>query len=333
MKNTNILISTIVLILLATTVSAQKIHSYTLKQQPQVVLNEGGPIAVHALTNGGTSMDAFGKDFTKSLTAYLKSTRLGVDTKGKGKVHNPWYTTKLYELTQDDAVAKYIIAGDYKFSGSVSNSKDLKKSKEKVSKEEPFTFFYYSNSVSATAMVMGKITVTRVSDGQVVKTLPLNNSKTKTETKNIGYPIAPTVEQYSDMVAKEEIRKYQLMFSPVYNAKNYSFKTVKGDKADKAYRKEMKNKKKVFKALASSGSVNELGKAYEALIPNESKLKKPQDLYYNIGLCYELIGNYTKAKENYLKSANKNAITEIEVLIKYQGMFKKLGLLTEEKDF
>ena len=331
MKNINILISTIVLMLLATTLSAQKIESYVLKQQPKIVLNEGGPIAVHALTNNGTTMDDFGTSFSKKLTSYLSSKSLKT-VGSKGKVHNSWYTTKLYELTEDDTAAKYIIAGDYKFSSSVSKTSDLKKIKKKDDKDA-ITIFYYSNSASATATVTGNITITDVSDGKVIKTLAINNTKSKSETKFVSYPVLPTVDKYSDMVAKEAIGNHQLMFSPVYTPKKYSFKTIKGDKADKAYKKEMKNKKKVFKALAESGSVNELGKAYEALIANESKLKKPQDLYFNIGLCYELIGNYTKAKENYLKSAQKKAITEIDVLIAFQGMFTKIGLPTEEKEF
>ena len=43
--------------------------------------------------------------------------------------------------------------------------------------------------------------------------------------------------------------------------------------------------------------------------------------------------NYAKAKENYLKSADRTAITDIESLIKIQELFKKLGLNVVENDF
>jgi tetratricopeptide (TPR) repeat protein len=95
----------------------------------------------------------------------------------------------------------------------------------------------------------------------------------------------------------------------------------------------MKNQKKVFKALADAWIVKELGKAYQKYIASEAKIKKPQNLYYNIGLCYELIGNYTKAKENYLKSGDSNVIIAIESLIKIQELFKSLGLDVTEGEF
>jgi len=331
MKKLNITIYMLLLMLVSTSLDAQKVYSYVLKDKPYYVLEEGGPITVQELTNNGTTMNSFGKDFANTLYNTINWKERGINTKGKAKVYNPWYTTRIYELTKDASAAKYVIGGNYIFSGSVTKTHELLKAKDKS--KEAIPFFYYKHSVDAKAMVDGKITITSNSKGEVVKEFSLKNEKSKIDSKLVEYPVTPTIEKYTKMLSKDVINRSGGMFSPIYVPKTYSFKAVKGDKADKAFKKEMKNKKKVFKALADAGSVNELGKAYQEIIANESKLKKPQNLYYNIGICYELIGNYAKAKENYLKSADKGAITDIESLIKMQELFKKLGLNVVENDF
>jgi hypothetical protein len=331
MKKLNITIYMLLLMLVSTSLDAQKIQSYVLKDKPFYVLEEGGPVTVQELTNNGSTMDAFGKDFANSLYNTINWNKRGISRNGKGKVFNPWYTTNIYELTKDESAAKYVIGGNYIFSGNVIKSHELLKSKDKS--KEAIPFFYYKHSVDATAKVDGKITITSTSKGELVKEFSLNNEKTKTDYKFVEYPVTPTIEKYSKMLSNEVINRSRGMFSPIYAPKTYSFKAVKGDKVDKVFKKEMKNKKKVFKALADAGSVNELGKAYIVLVPDEAKIKKPQNLYYNIGLCYELIGNFTKAKENYLKSADKQAITEIDKLIEMKDLFQKLGLNVVENDF
>jgi len=331
MKKLNITIYMLLLMLVSTSLDAQKVHSYVLKNKPYYVLEEGGPVTIQELINNGTTMNSFGKDFANTLYNTINWKERGINTKGKGKVYNPWYTTKIYELTKDESAAKYVIGGNYIFSGNVTKSHELLKSKDKS--KEAIPFFYYKHSVYATAKVNGKITITSTSKGEVVKEFSLNNEKTKSDSKIVEYPVTPTIEKYTKMLSKDVINRSGGMFSPIYVPKTYSFKAVKGDKTDKAFKKEMKNKKKVFKALADAGSINELGKAYLEIVANESKLKKPQNLYYNIGVCYEIIGNFTKAKENYLKSADKAAIADIESLIQIQELFKKLGLNVVENDF
>ncbi len=317
--------------LVSASLNAQKVHSYVLKDKPYYVLEEGGPIAIKELTNNGSTMNSFGKDFANTLYNTINWKDRGIEKNGKGKVYNPWYTTKIYDLTKDESAAKYVIGGDYIFSGSVIKFNELQKAKDKSKEKIPF--FYYKHSVKAIATVDGKLTISNSSNGEVVKTFSLKNEKSKNDFKYVEYPAIPTIAKYSEMLSKDVINRSGGMFSPLYVAKTYSFKAVKGDKSDKAFKKELKNKKKVFKALADAGNVNELGKAYQEIVANESKLKKPQNLYYNIGTCYELIGNYTKAKENYLKSADKGAITSIDNLISIQNLFKKLGLNVVENDF
>ena len=332
MKNFNITIYMLLLMLVSTLVDAQKIQSYVIKARPFYVLEEGGPITVKELTNNGSTMNTFGKDFATTLYNTINWEERGLAKKGKAKVYNPWYTTKIYELTKDESAAKYVISGNYVFSGQVTKSDALMKSKD-YNQITPIPFFYYKHSVDATAIVDGVLTITSTSTGEVVKQFSLKNEKTKSDFKFVDYPSTPTIDKYTKALAKDVISRSGGMFSPVFVTKTYSFKSIKGNKSDKVYKKELKNKKKVFKSLAKTGSVNELGKAYQEIIANASKIKKPQNLYYNLGLCYELLGNYTKAKENYLKSADKDAIVEIDYLISMKDLFVKLGLNVVENDF
>lgn len=50
-------------------------------------------------------------------------------------------------------------------------------------------------------------------------------------------------------------------------------------------------------------------------------------------MCYEMFGNFTKAKEHYDKSTNNEAKKRIGILIQYRDIYKKLGIEVIEKDF
>ena len=142
----------------------------------------------------------------------------------------------------------------------------------------------------------------------------------------------PNVSSASTYIAaaeKDAISQYQYYFSPIIKSKKYKFEKLKPE--DKSYKKELKQKTKDLKDLADKGDVNAMGKMYLDIITHP--LKDMQEGYLNIGMCYEIIGNYTKAKEYYEKAGDSRAMNELNKLILDRDKLSAIGLNVVETDF
>lgn len=321
-------LSLVLLLFVFATANAQKIDSYVLVM-PSIYLDEGGPVYIKPLTNlKDNNENSFGKKYATRLTNAFNNAGLG--KKSGVKMFNPWYTTKIYSITENEADAKYVIGGEYTTSSSSSAT-----SKEHVTAETsssnnpkiPYVFYEYISNTSGN--ISGKLTLYQKSSNKIIKEYPFE--KNNADSKSQYLKTTSSASESSLLMKSEEqaVDQHSLAFSPYYTVFTYDFENVKSD--DKDYNKELRKLRGDLKDFADAGQLDKLALAY---IEMQSKsIKNPEDLNYNIGMCYEMLGNFTKAKEYYDKSTKNDAKKRIDILIQYRDIYKKLGIEVIEKDF
>lgn len=302
--------------------------SYVLIMPP-IYFGEGSPVLVKPLINlKDSSNNAFGEEYSTTLKNVFSNPNIG--RKSNVKMFNPWYTTKIYDLTENESEAKYIISGEY-FSGTgLSDTAIEHKTAEtstSVDPKIPFVFYEYTSTSSAS--VNGKLTVYQTSSSKVVKEYPF--AKTNTDSKSQYLESVKSASMFSllDKSEDQAINEHILAFSPSYIIYTYKFENVKSD--DKDYNKELRQQRSDLDDYADAGQLDKLALAYIEML--DKNIKNPEDLYFNLGMSYEMLGNFTKAKEYYDKSNNSEAIERIGILINYRDIYEKLGIEIIEKDF
>lgn len=309
---------------ISTTASAQRVEFYTLKM-PSAFLDGGGNIFVKSLTNNGTTESDYGDAHAKAIVNVLSSNGIGQDK--TVKLYNPWLTTALYQVVESEDEADFIISGDYAFESSSNTSyeeKFIKETSETVAKKLPIS--YYTFSASSSASIDGKVTIAK-KDGTLVGTIPFGNKEFKSNSKHLEQPSVPSTEKFIADLKREAINKTAYAYSPRLDVEKFRFKNVKTK--NKELKKELKSLVKQAEALVKTGDINAAGKKYLEIATKEDN----EDVNLNIGVCYEIIGNFTKAKEYYVKSAEKSDIRRINSMILVRDKFKELGIQVVENEF
>lgn len=327
MKNTTRAISTILIFFVFLTVNAQKIDSYVLIMPP-VYLGDGSPVYVKPLINLTDSTNkTFGEDYSNSLKNALNNPSIG---KQSGvKMFNPWYTTKIYTLTENESEAKYIICGEYSTSTNSSETAIEHKTAETSSSDPKIPFVFYEYTSTTSGSVNGKLTVYQSSSSQIVKEYPFEKNNTDSKSQYLESVKPASMFSLLDKSEEQAIDQHILAFSPYYTVYTFKFENIKSD--DKDYNKELRQQRSDLDDYADAGQLEKLALAYIDML--DKSVKNPNDLFYNLGMCYEMLGNFTKAKEYYDKSNNSEAINRINILIQCRIIYEKLGIEIIEKDF
>ena len=307
-------------------IQAQKLDGYIL-QMPGAILEGGGKIYVEDFENKGKSEPGFGTSYATNLKNALKAENLAYGS--VGKIYNPWITTKLYEITDTKTEADYVITGEYQFSSSTSSSNNPVFIKETSSAEPKIPVCYYEFTKSSSASVDGKIFINANGNDTPVLTLPFEKKLGDSKTKAMEKPSVKSAGSFITAVSNAAINQYKFYFSPVIAAKTYKFKNLKGEERD--YNKKLRKQEREIKDLADKGDVMSIGKMYKEILTH--KLKDPDEGNLNLAMCYEIIGNYTKAKEHYEKSGDKGALNQINKLIENRNKLAALGMEVTENDF
>jgi len=314
----------LVIMLVSMTAVAQKIEFYTYKL-PINILEGGGKVCVKDLSNLGTEEPNFGATYAKYVLMALQNSEIGKVT--YVKLNNPWLTTKLYETTGSETDANFVIGGDYKFESASTNSyeeKWIQETAEGVDKKLPICYYNYTSTSSAT--LEGKIVITK-KDGSVLGTIPIGDKKSKSLTKSMEKPAIPEVSTFISELSNSAINRTAYSFSPSLTLEKYKFKNLKTK--NKEFKKELKSIEDQIEALLKTNEIAEAGKKYLEIAAKEDG----EDVNCNIAACYEMIGNLTKAKEYYLKSADKSGIERINFMIKVRDKLSSLGLPVTENEF
>jgi tetratricopeptide (TPR) repeat protein len=321
-------LSLILVFFVFATANAQKMDSYVLIM-PSVYFGEGSPVYIKPFTNlKDSTNNTFGKEYANTLKNVFNNAAIG--KKSGVKMFNPWYTTKLYSLTENEAEAKYVIGGEYttETSSSVSNKEHItaETSSSKDSKI-PFVFYEYISSTSGS--VSGKLTLYQSSSDKIIREYPFEKSNSDSKSQYLETVKSESMFSLLDKSEEQAIDQNILAFSPYYTVHTYNFENIKSDEKD--YNKELRKQRRDLKDYADAGQLEKLALAYIAML--DKSLKNPEDLYYNLGMCYEMLGNFTKAKEYYDKSTNSDAIKRIDILLQYKEIYENLGIEIIEKDF
>ncbi|PKP03688.1 MAG: hypothetical protein CVU11_07430 [Bacteroidetes bacterium HGW-Bacteroidetes-6] len=320
MKKYQKIICTLFMALSATGLSAQKLDAYNLVL-PDTVFVGGGTIYVDSFTTTSTDPTelAFADQFRK---AYMFS--LQVKNHGELKavsILNPWQTTCIYKVTENKAEADYIIGGQYNYIAKSEKSFTEDSLKDKRS-DVPVV--YYRFTASSSAALVGDITVTSAKNGNHLRYFSYSESKNESKTLIMEQPtVSEPTSFYSDL-NNRVVNSNTYNLSPRLVVVEYDFPKCKPDNKD--LKKEFNDKFKELKDLADAGKVREMAAIYRALQQKEDS----QDIHECIGLCYEIIGNYTKAKEEYEKSGNNKRISAINEQIRVRDILVSLGVKVEE---
>jgi tetratricopeptide (TPR) repeat protein len=328
MKHIIIILSVVIALFIISNANAQKMDSYVLVMPP-VYFGEGSPVYIKPLTNlKDSTNNAFGKEYANTLKNVFNNAAIG--KKSGVKMFNPWYTTKIYDLTENEADAKYVISGEYSTHTAASASYKEHITAETSSSNNPkIPFVFYEFESKTSGSVNGKLTLYQRSSDQIVKEYPFEKSNSDSKSQ---YMESVKSESMFTLLSKSEeqaIDQHILAFSPYYSVYTYNFEKIKSD--DKDYNKELRKQRKDLKDYADAGQLDKLALAYIEMLGKD--LKNPEDLYYNLGMCYEMLGNFTKAKEYYDKSTNSDVIKRIDILLQYKEIYEKLGIEVVEKDF
>ena len=314
------------LIFLASVTVAQKMDGYILTL-PGQMLDGGGKVYVEAFVSKDGKNGTFGESYAKALKGSLAAERVAIGS--VGKIQNPWITTKIYEVTDSKDDANYTITGEYDVSSSSSSSNKPVYIKETGSVTPKIPVCYYDYTISNSATVKGNINIIAKGESAPLKTLPFNSKKGYSKTKALEKPKVSSASTYIAAAEKDAIKQYQYYFSPIIKSKKYKFEKLKAD--DKSFKKEIKQLTKDLKDLSDKGDIMGMGKIYKSML--DKPLKDIKEGYLNLGYCYEIIGNYTKAKEYYGKSGDSSAMNELNKLIADRDKLVSLGLQVVEEDF
>lgn len=303
--------------------TAQKIEAYSFSLAP-TLLTTPGKIYVEDFENLGSIEDGFSTSYPASLKNVLLNKTINAKT--GVKLYNPWITTKLYEVVGSEDEANYIIKGSYLFTKGNSSSYTKKLIYETTGDKLPIHYYKYTET--AKASVVFNMGIYAKGNDVALKEFPFSDTKSVSKSLNFNKPAVQSSNSLVKKMANSAKYKYLYEFSPKLIAKTYKFKKVKP--ANKDLKKEYKNKTKSLKALASTGDINGMGKIFLEMLADDDN---NTNVHQNLGICYELIGNYTKAKEHYVKSGNKSSVTAITYLITVKEVFIKLGLEVTENEF
>lgn len=317
MKNIKITFFLLASILFSGTIIAQSIESVYLTL-PSIRLDDGMKIYIAPLENNSEENNDFSTSFSTSVKSYLSN--------GQVSKYNPWLTTGIYNVVESAEEANYIIDGNYAFKG---NSSQLCKRVETTTKDKyPIEYVVFVNS--SMAELTGNVNIKRGTE--VLNTINISGSKSDSKEKALSRPgMAKQPNSMYSGLEKAAMNKIINSLLPGFTAVKYSFNKckTKNKEAKKAY----KDKEDQASDFIKGGKVKEGGRAYIEL----SKIDDTDDeVYFNIGMCYELIGNLSKAEEFYAKSTAKdvsNAKKRLTNLKQAQEYLKNRGIDFIEQDF
>jgi hypothetical protein len=322
MKIKNILFATALIILTSATLTAQNIMSYKLNM-PEIILGDGGKVFIEPLTTNSADAgdSSLGTQYKNAFTSALSKERWGISN-SKG-TYNPWYTTNIYQLTDVKEEADYIISGDYEY---IKNSNKSFTEDTTTDKWNNIPIVYYRYSANSKTQVKGKILVTDTKANKIIHNFPFTTTKSDSKTLIMKEPSVKSTTALRKEANNVAINTYQYKFSPYLAEIKYHFPRIKADNKD--LRKEFKSSWKTLKDQAEVGDIKAIAQTLRQLQAKEDS----DNIHEGLGICYELIGNYTKAKEEYMASKNKDCVNRINAQIITRDALAKLGVTITEPE-
>jgi len=301
---------------------SQSVKSYIL-QSPQKALLNVQDIYVDGFVNEGQGFDNL-KDIVKNGLKYAYSNdHYGISDAETKFRYNPWAKTDLYTITDDKEKAQAIFTGKYKAAGDENSSDKLVATKEQQGFYYQIPYSYYEYSASANLAYTGSMDVFKKDLNKVVYTIPLEKNDQFEKKATYKKPNSPGLNGISNSVAQKIQTEVIAQFVPSLVAVTYEFEKIK--EKDKTFKEDIKNARKLIK----DDNIKEAGALYKKIYDGTNDVNAA----LNTAMCYEMIGNYTKAKEYYEKTGNQKNVDRIIQLIAVRDLYIKLGREVVEGEF
>ncbi|MFP4665011.1 MAG: hypothetical protein ACLFM1_11345 [Bacteroidales bacterium] len=324
MKN---IIKTIIIIscfVMSGNLQAQKIITYKL-QMPSVILENGGPIYVDNLDNPNRDANT-GQLKTEFRNAMIKGINAeGLLVEDGLPTLNPWMTTKMYETTENEEEANYIITGEYEYKTNTNKGHKAHKTEEML-EDDKLPIHFYEYSVSSSANLSGKIQIVDNNSDEIVKEYTFSKDKGDSESKYMKKPRLTSPANFFSNLNNAVIADYRYILNPVKREYKYNFPRLIPD--DKKYRKPFRKKRRELRKLDNDDNVKEMAK----VIFEMQELEDNKDVNLAIGMCYEIIGNYTKANKYYEVSGDSDALARIKEQIQIRDQLEEFGVEITEPE-
>jgi hypothetical protein len=303
--------------------SAQDLETYKL-QLPELILEKGGPIHVLPLTDLTQKKlnNSLSEDFRNEVNQGLQAEGLVFDNDLPS--FNPWMKTNLYSITENKDEATYIISGDYNFTTNHVKSYEEKSGAEAA---DSLPFVYYEFIATSTASVVGNVVITDVETGKELVKIPFSKTITDEDKKIMEHASVKSPDVYIPKLTDYFVQAFRYHFSAVKATYKYDFPKVKPEERD--LRKAFRQYKRDLKDLADAGKLKEM---YTMYLEIQQKEDSPE-VNECIGMCYEILGNYSKAKAFYDKCDNSESKNRIVEQINVQNQLRNLGMTIDEPEF
>ncbi len=237
---------------------------------------------------------------------------------------NPWMHTNLYSTTENIEEATYVISGDYSYSTGHEKSY-TEKSGAALSDSLPFV--YYEFYEKSTVTVVGSVVITDVEANTQVVKIPYLKELIDEDRKIMEHASSKDPLSLIPNLSNHFVQEFRYKFSAVKAPYEYNFPKIKPK--NKEYKKEFREYKRNLKDLAKKGKLKEMHTLYLEIQQKEDS----PEVNESLGMCYEILGNYTKAKEYYDKCGNAQRNIGLVKQVGIQSKLKDLGITIVETEF
>lgn len=302
---------------------SQKFNAYTL-ELPNYILKKGGPIYVSELT------DISETEIGNSLSTSFQSAMIhGIQAEGLATNHNikdfnPWFITNLYSTTDSIDKANYVITGEYNFTTNHTKSYTEETGVETT---DSLPFVYYKFNEKSTATVSGKIIITDSETGNEIATIPYSTEKIDEDTKTMKQASVKDPMSFISALTNDFTHNYRYQLSAVKLVREYEFPKIKAENKD--LKKEFRQNRRDLKDMADEQKLKDMFSKY---IEIQQKEDSPE-VNECIGMCYEILGNYSKAKTYYETAKSQESLNRINKQINIKNTLSNLGIETTEPEF
>lgn len=302
------------------TVSAQKFTSYLLHLPPYLLSNVE-TVYVEDFESTSDHYANLGDDLAQSISQTIELEYDGVSSELQNNIFNPWITSKLYTVTDNKEEADAIISGSYSLTGTSSKEDHIVEKQEPSGFAEQLPYSYQVFSEKNTANFTANIQVYKREVDSVVFNINYEIADVAENQKAYEAPNVASQAALSERLFDKGEYQIPYYFCPFYEKVEYDFERVRPSR-------DLKDKAKEAKDLVKDGKIREAGKIFLEIWEKESD----KDAALNTAMAYEIIGNYTKAKEFYQHAGNSAGLERIEKAIKNRDLLIEIGMTIEEPD-
>jgi hypothetical protein len=232
--------------------------------------------------------------------------------------------TNLYTTTDNKDEAAYVISGEYSLTTRHEKSYSEKTG---VESSDSIPFVYYEYYEKSTANVIGNVVITDTESGSEVANIPYNKELSDDDKKIMQHASVKSPESFIPTLSDYFVQAFRYRFSAVKATYKYDFPKIKPE--DKELKKDFREYKRELKDFADEGKLKEMFNMYLDI----QKKEDSPEVNECLGMCYEIMGNYTQAKAYYDKCDNSESKSRIAEQIGIQNQLRDLGFLIEEPEF